>query len=188
MILVIDNYDSFVYNLARYVCELGFDSTVSRNDAISLADIEALQPSHLIISPGPKTPDEAGISNAAIRRFGARLPVLGVCLGHQCIGHVFGGRVERAHVPMHGKASQIDHDGEGLFRGLPNPLRGGRYHSLVVSPSGLPAELVATAFSPEGDVMALRHRRFPIFGVQFHPESILTEHGHALLRNFLELA
>jgi anthranilate synthase/aminodeoxychorismate synthase-like glutamine amidotransferase len=187
MILIIDNYDSFVYNLARYVRELGRECRVVRNDAITLDEIEALAPSHIIVSPGPRTPAEAGISNPVIERFGDRVPVLGVCLGHQCIGQVYGARIARAQQPMHGKASPIDHSGGGIFRGLPSPFQAGRYHSLIVHPTGLPEQLEVTACSPEGEIMGLQHRRFPVFGVQFHPESILTEHGYALLANFLEV-
>lgn len=186
MLLLIDNYDSFVYNLARYVSELGWNRKVVRNDAITLSEIAALAPSHVIISPGPCTPDEAGISNAVIREFGARIPVLGVCLGHQCIGQVYGGRVVRAGRPMHGKTSQVAHDGQGVFQNLPNPFRVTRYHSLVVEKASLPAALTITATSSDGEIMALRHREHPVVGVQFHPESVLTERGHQLLRNFLE--
>ena len=185
MILVIDNYDSFVHNLARYLRELGWETTVARNDGITLQEIEHLAPSHIVISPGPCTPDEAGISVAAVRRFGGQIPILGVCLGHQCIGQAYGGRVVRAQRPMHGKASRVRHGGGGLFAGLPNPLAAGRYHSLVVDPEGLPAVLKATAFSGEGEIMALQHRRFRVTGLQFHPEAVLTEGGYDLLRNFL---
>ncbi|MBS1249899.1 MAG: Aminodeoxychorismate/anthranilate synthase component 2 [Chloroflexi bacterium] len=186
MILLIDNYDSFVYNLARYVSELGWEREVVRNDAITLEEIESLAPTHIIISPGPCTPDEAGISNAVIRRFGATIPILGVCLGHQCIGQVYGGNVVRAGRPMHGKTSLAEHDGRGVFRDLPNPLRVTRYHSLVVEHETLPAVLAVTATSPDGEIMALRHREHPVVGVQFHPEAVLTERGHQLLRSFLE--
>jgi anthranilate synthase/aminodeoxychorismate synthase-like glutamine amidotransferase len=185
VILVIDNYDSFVHNLARYVRELGWATTVVRNDAIELAAIEALAPSHIIISPGPCTPDEAGISVPLIPRFGPTIPILGVCLGHQSIGQAFGGKVVRARRPMHGKTSLVRHDGAGIFAGLPNPLRATRYHSLVVATDGLPADLLVAAESEEGEIMALRHRRWPVVGLQFHPEAVLTEHGHDLLRNFL---
>lgn len=186
MILVIDNYDSFVHNLARYLRELGWETTVARNDAITLDEIERLAPSHIVISPGPCTPDEAGISVAAVQRFSGLIPILGVCLGHQCIGQAFGGRVVRAQRPMHGKASQIQHSGGGLFAGLPNPLGAARYHSLVVDSEGLPALLKATAFSDEGEIMALQHRRFRVTGLQFHPEAVLTACGYDLLRNFLK--
>ncbi len=185
MILVIDNYDSFVHNLARYLRELGQTTEVCRNDAIGLEDIEALAPSHIALSPGPCTPDEAGISVELVRRFGARIPILGVCLGHQCIGQAYGARVVRAIRPMHGKTSQVRHDGRGVFAGLPAPLRATRYHSLIVDTEGLPAELEATAWSEDNEIMALRHRRHPVVGVQFHPEAVLTDRGHDLLRNFL---
>jgi anthranilate synthase/aminodeoxychorismate synthase-like glutamine amidotransferase len=187
VILLIDNYDSFVWNLARYVSELGHPRIVVRNDATSLDDIAALAPSHVIISPGPCTPAEAGISNAVVGAFGRRTPILGVCLGHQCIGAALGGKVERARRPMHGKTSLVCHDGAGVFAGLPSPLRVTRYHSLIVEDEGLPAELEVTARSEEGEIMALAHREHPIVGVQFHPEAVLTEHGHDLLRNFLGL-
>jgi len=185
MILVIDNYDSFVHNLARYVRELGWATDVVRNDAIDLAGIAARRPSHIVISPGPCTPNEAGISCALIERFGRTTPILGVCLGHQCIGQAFGGKVVRARRPMHGKSSLIRHDESDIFVGLPNPLRAARYHSLVVAKEGLPADLAITAESAEGEIMALRHRRWPVVGLQFHPEAVLTEHGYDLLRNFL---
>lgn len=184
-ILLIDNFDSFVFNLARYVMELGGNAVVFRNDAISLEEIERLGPAGIIISPGPRTPKEAGISNAAIQRFGERLPILGVCLGHQCIGQVYGGQIRLAKRPMHGKASLIEHDGSQLFKGLPSPLSGARYHSLIVAEEELPDDLLITACSEDGEIMGLRHRHFPVFGMQFHPESVLTEHGHAIVRNFL---
>jgi len=186
MLLLIDNYDSFVYNLARYVSELGWEREVVRNDAITLEEIEALAPSHIIISPGPCTPNEAGISNAVIRHFEATIPILGVCLGHQCIGQVYGGQVVRAGRPMHGKTSLITHVGLGVFRDLPSPLRVTRYHSLVVDRQTFPNDLILTANSPDGEIIALRHRTHPVVGVQFHPEAVLTESGHQLLRNFLE--
>jgi anthranilate synthase/aminodeoxychorismate synthase-like glutamine amidotransferase len=186
MILVIDNYDSFVHNLARYLRELGWATKVVRNDAIDVEDAVRLDPSHIVISPGPCTPDEAGVSVALIQQLGRRIPILGVCLGHQCIGQAFGGRVGRAKRPMHGKTSLVRHDGRGVFRGLANPLRVTRYHSLVVEPESLPAELVVSAQSEEGEIMALHHRRYPIVGVQFHPEAVLTEQGYDLLRNFLD--
>ncbi len=187
MILLIDNYDSFVYNLSRYVGELGFERIVKRNDEISLDEISLLQPSHIIISPGPCAPDQAGISLALIQRFGAVIPILGVCLGHQAIGQVYGGKVTRAKHPMHGKSSFISHNQTGLFLGLENPLKVARYHSLIVSEENLPEELIITARSPEQEIMALMHRRFPVFGVQFHPESILTQSGYQILQNFLNL-
>ncbi len=185
MILVIDNYDSFVHNLARYVRELGFPTETVRCDTLSVDEIAAREPSHIVISPGPCTPNEAGVCVPLVRRLGPVVPILGVCLGHQCIGQAFGGQIVRARRPMHGMASQIAHDGEGVFAGLPDPLLGGRYHSLVVEAADLPDELVVTARSEEGEIMALRHREHPIVGLQFHPESVLTEHGHALLRAFL---
>lgn len=187
MILLIDNYDSFVWNLARYVGELGHQRLVVRNDAIGLDDIRTLAPSHIIVSPGPCTPAEAGISNAVVTSFGMTVPILGVCLGHQCIGDALGGRVERALRPMHGKTSLVRHDRSGIFAGLPDPLRVTRYHSLIVKDKDLPEDLEVTARSEEGEIMALRHRTLPIVGVQFHPEAVLTEHGHDLLRNFLAM-
>ncbi|MBX6364579.1 MAG: aminodeoxychorismate/anthranilate synthase component II [Gemmatimonadetes bacterium] len=187
MVLLIDNYDSFVHNLARYIRELGEQTEVRRNDAIDLAGIAALAPSHIVISPGPCTPREAGISNDVIRAFGARTPTLGVCLGHQCIAWVFGAEVVRAPRPMHGKASPVYHDGRGIFAGIPSPFRAGRYHSLIVPRQDLPRALEPRATTLTEELMALVHREFPIWGVQFHPESILTEHGHTLLRNFLAL-
>jgi len=185
MILLIDNYDSFVYNLARYVRELGEETVVRRHDATSHAEIGLLRPSHIIISPGPCSPGEAGISTEVVRRFGAATPILGVCLGHQCIGAAYGAGIVRAGRPMHGKASCIRHDGRGLFAGLPSPFRGGRYHSLVVSRAGLPAELVVTATAEDGEIMALEHVGHPVIGLQFHPESVLTEYGYLLLDRFL---
>ena len=185
MILVIDNYDSFVYNLARYVCELGAEPLVRRHDAVSLEEIAALAPSHIIISPGPCAPADAGISIDVVRRFGPTTPILGVCLGHQCVGAAYGAAIVRAERPVHGKASVIRHDGHGLFAGLPNPFLGARYHSLVVSAAGLPSELRITATSDDGAIMALAHSHHPVVGVQFHPESVLSEHGYALLYRFL---
>ncbi len=184
--VIIDNYDSFVYNLAQYVGELGFQPIVFRNDRITLKDIAAIDPGHLIISPGPGTPDDAGVSNAVIRRFGGKIPILGVCLGHQCIGQVFGGRIIGASQPTHGKSTSITHDGMTIFRGLPSPIEGGRYHSLVIDPSALPEDLEVTA-AGGGVIMGVRHRRFAIEGVQFHPESIMTVTGHDILRNFLSI-
>jgi anthranilate synthase/aminodeoxychorismate synthase-like glutamine amidotransferase len=185
MILLIDNYDSFVYNLARYVRELGEQTVVRRHDATTYDEIEALHPSHIIISPGPCTPGEAGISTEVVRRFGPRTPILGVCLGHQCIGAAYGAGIVRAARPMHGKASRIHHDGRGVFAGLPNPFLAGRYHSLVVAREGLPADLRVTASAPDGEIMAVEHLRHPVLGVQFHPESVLTEYGYVLLDRFL---
>jgi anthranilate synthase/aminodeoxychorismate synthase-like glutamine amidotransferase len=186
VVLLIDNYDSFVHNLARYVRELGRPTTVVRNDALSVEEAAAVGPSHIIVSPGPGTPDDAGVSLALIARLGGTVPILGVCLGHQAIGQAYGGRVVRARRPMHGKTSAIHHDGTGVFRGLPQPLRATRYHSLVVAPEGLPEDLVVTARSEEGEIMGLRHHRHPVVGVQFHPEAVLTERGHDLLAAFLE--
>jgi len=189
MILVIDNYDSFVFNVVRYVEELGAAVRVERNDALDVAGIRALRPEAVVISPGPCSPAEAGVSLPAIRELSGAVPLLGVCLGHQCIGAAFGGRVARAQHPLHGHATPIDHDGQRLFRGLPAPLTVGRYHSLIVAPEpGMEHHLSVDAVSAEGEVMALSHRRHPTYGVQFHPESVLTEHGHALFENFLDLA
>jgi anthranilate synthase/aminodeoxychorismate synthase-like glutamine amidotransferase len=185
MILLIDNYDSFVYNLARYVRELGEEALVRRHDAVSLEEIAALGPSHIIISPGPCSPAEAGISIAVVQRFGPATPILGVCLGHQCIGAAYGARIVRAGRPVHGKASAIHHDGRGLFAGLPNPFRAARYHSLVVARDGIPATLRVTATAEDGEIMAVEHVRHPVLGLQFHPESVLTEHGYLLLDRFL---
>lgn len=185
MILVVDNYDSFVFNLARYLTELGARPEVLRNDAFTLDEAEAMQPEAVVISPGPGGPDDAGISCAVVERFAGRVPVLGVCLGHLCIGQVFGGRVVRAQRPMHGRSSLVGHDGRGVFHGLPNPLRVGRYHSLVLDPDRIPTDLEVCATSPEGEVMAVRHRRWPVIGVQFHPEAVLTEYGYDLLSSFL---
>jgi anthranilate synthase/aminodeoxychorismate synthase-like glutamine amidotransferase len=189
-VLVIDNYDSFVYNLAQYLGELGAEPVVHRHDAVSLVELVALSPDAVLVSPGPGDPgthpESVGVSNDAILHFGrAGVPVLGVCLGHQCIGHVFGGDVVRAPEVMHGKTSEISHDGRGVFAGLPSPFTATRYHSLVVARDSVPDVLEVTAESEDGLVMGLRHRELPIEGVQFHPESILTEHGHELLRNFL---
>jgi anthranilate synthase/aminodeoxychorismate synthase-like glutamine amidotransferase len=185
MILLIDNYDSFVYNLARYTRELGEEPVVRRHDATTLLEIQTLQPSHIIISPGPCTPGEAGISTDVVRHFGPSIPILGVCLGHQCIGAAYGAGIVRARRPMHGKASRIHHDGSGLFAGLPNPFAAARYHSLVISRSGLPAELRVTASAEDGEIMAVEHARHPVIGLQFHPESVLTEYGYVLLDRFL---
>jgi anthranilate synthase/aminodeoxychorismate synthase-like glutamine amidotransferase len=187
MLLVIDNYDSFTYNLVQYFGELGSELRIFRNDEISVAGIEKLAPSRIVISPGPCTPKEAGISSEVILTFGTRIPVLGVCLGHQCIGDVFGGDVVRADRLMHGKTSPILHDGAGVFKNLPNPFEATRYHSLLVKRSTLPDCLQISAETAEGEIMGLRHKSLPIHGVQFHPESILTTHGKSLLQNFLEL-
>jgi anthranilate synthase/aminodeoxychorismate synthase-like glutamine amidotransferase len=185
MILVLDNYDSFTYNLVQYLGELGARMRVARNDALSADDVEALAPEGIVISPGPGNPDGAGISLELIRRFHTRVPILGVCLGHQAIGQAFGGTVARAQRQMHGKTSPITHDGRGVFRGLPPRFEATRYHSLVVLEAGLPADLEITARADDGEIMGLRHRRYPVEGVQFHPESILTSQGKALLANFL---
>jgi anthranilate synthase/aminodeoxychorismate synthase-like glutamine amidotransferase len=186
VILLLDNYDSFVHNLARYVRELGGEPLVRRNDAVTLNQISTLGPTHIIISPGPCTPVEAGVSVEVIRRFGPTIPTLGVCLGHQCIGAAYGGRVVRAGRPMHGKTSRISHEGTGIFRGLPSPFVATRYHSLALERPTLPPELRVTASSEDGEIMAIRHAEHPVVGTQFHPESVLTEHGHTLLRHFLE--
>lgn len=186
MILMIDNYDSFVYNLVRYFIELGHDIKVYRNDALTVQEIRALAPTHIVISPGPCTPNEAGISLQVIQEFGGHIPILGVCLGHQAIGQVFGGVVKRAAQPVHGKTSLIQHNGQGLFKGLPQPLTVTRYHSLIVERESLPQELEITAETEEGEIMAFAHKTLSISGVQFHPEAVLTEGGHALLQNFLE--
>ena len=186
MILLIDNYDSFTYNLAQYLGELGAEVKVLRNDAVDVAGIAALAPERIVISPGPCTPDEAGVSLAAVREFAGRIPLLGVCLGHQAIGQAFGGRVVRARTLMHGKTSPVRHDGRGVFRGLPTPFDAGRYHSLAISREGLPECLEISAQTEDGEIMGVRHRALAVEGVQFHPESVLTEHGHALLKNFLE--
>jgi anthranilate synthase/aminodeoxychorismate synthase-like glutamine amidotransferase len=187
MLLVIDNYDSFTYNLVQYFGELGAQISVKRNDEITLAEIESLKPERICISPGPCSPKEAGISNEVIRTFGPRLPLFGVCLGHQCVGDVFGGEVVRAGRLMHGKTSPILHDGKGVFAGLPSPFEATRYHSLLVRRESFPACLEISAETAEGEIMGLRHRDFPIHGVQFHPESILTLEGKKLLQNFLSL-
>lgn len=185
MVLVIDNYDSFVYNLAQYLGELGWEPVVYRNDQITLAQIESLSPSHIIISPGPATPLEAGISNDIIWRFAGRIPILGVCLGHQCIGYIFGGQIVRAAVPTHGKSSLVYHDGKTVYQSLPNPFEAGRYHSLVVKRDTLPSSLALTAETDDGVIMGIRHKDYVVEGVQFHPESIMTDVGHELLKNFL---
>lgn len=185
MVLVIDNYDSFVYNLAQYLGELGWTPSVHRNDRVSLEAIETSRPSHIIISPGPRTPLEAGISNEVVRRFAGRIPILGVCLGHQCIAHVYGGRIAGAETPTHGKSSLVYHDGMTVYAGLPNPFEAGRYHSLVVSTDGLPDVLQKAAATSDGVIMGIRHREYVVEGVQFHPESIMTDVGHSVLGSFL---
>ena len=188
MLLLIDNYDSFSYNLAQYFGELGCALVVKRNDEIALEEIAALAPSHICISPGPCTPREAGISKDIILHFGSTIPILGVCLGHQCVGEVYGGTVVRASSLVHGKSSMIRHDGSGLFTGLPTPFEAGRYHSLVVERSSFPRCLEIIAENDDAEIMALRHREFPVFGVQFHPESILTPGGKNILARFVSLA
>jgi anthranilate synthase/aminodeoxychorismate synthase-like glutamine amidotransferase len=185
MILLLDNYDSFVFNLARYVRELGETPLVRRNDAISLEEIAGLAPSHIIISPGPCSPVESGIATEAVRSFGASIPILGVCLGHQCIGAAYGAEIVRAGRPLHGKVSRITHDGTGVFRGLPSPFHATRYHSLVIAPASLPPTLRVTATSEDGEIMGVQHTTHPVVGVQFHPESALTEHGYRMLDRFL---
>jgi len=185
--LVIDNYDSFTFNLVQYLGELHDHPVVYRNDKITTAEIEALNPSRILVSPGPCTPSEAGISKAVIEYFSGKLPILGVCLGHQSIAEVFGGKVIRAPRLMHGKVSPIHHDEAGIFKGLPTPFTATRYHSLIVE-EPLPEALIRTAWTEEGELMGLRHKEHPTFGLQFHPESILTEHGHTMLKNFLELS
>jgi para-aminobenzoate synthetase component II len=184
MILIVDNYDSFVYNIARYLEELGQQVLVKRNDAVGEADLKAKA---IVISPGPCTPHEAGESLEIVRKFSGKLPILGVCLGHQCIGEVFGGKVGRAKRPMHGDSSDIVHNGRDIFRGIPNHFSAGRYHSLIVETDLENPELEITARSDDGEIMGLKHRQHPTYGVQFHPESILTEHGYSLLKNFLEV-
>jgi len=186
MLLMIDNFDSFTYNLVQYFGELGADVKVVRNDRISVADVERLKPAQIVVSPGPCTPSEAGASLAIIGRFAGVAPILGVCLGHQAIGQAFGGKVVRAQRVMHGKVSAVRHDGKGVFAGIPDGFTATRYHSLAVERESLPACLQVTAQSEEGEIMGLRHRTLPVEGVQFHPEAMLTEHGHAMLKNFLE--
>ncbi|MDR2164514.1 MAG: aminodeoxychorismate/anthranilate synthase component II [Zoogloeaceae bacterium] len=185
MLLMIDNYDSFTYNLVQYFGELGQDVKVFRNDAITVAEIARLAPAHLVVSPGPCSPAQAGISLAAIREFAGRIPLLGVCLGHQAIGEAFGGRVVHARHLMHGKVSPVHHLGAGVFRGLPNPVTCTRYHSLAIERETLPGCLEVTAWTADGEIMGVRHKTLAVEGVQFHPESILTEHGHDMLKNFL---
>ena len=185
MVLMLDNYDSFTWNLVQYLGELGAAVKVVRNDAVSIEEIEALDPERIVISPGPCTPTEAGVSVPLVRRFAGHVPILGVCLGHQAIGQAFGGKVVRAREIMHGKTSMIHHDGKGVFRGLSNPFEATRYHSLAVERASLPDVLDVTATADDGEIMAIRHRELPVEGVQFHPEAILTEHGKRLLANFL---
>jgi anthranilate synthase/aminodeoxychorismate synthase-like glutamine amidotransferase len=188
MVLVIDNYDSFTYNLVQYLGELGAEIRVRRNDEITLEEIDAMAPDQILISPGPGRPEQAGITADVIRRFGPKTPLLGVCLGHQAIGMVYGGTVGRAATPMHGKTSTVVHDGKGLFRGMTGPFQAGRYHSLIIQGESVPAELeVAARTKEDGIIMAVRHRSYPVHGVQFHPESVLTDEGRRILRNFLDL-
>ncbi len=186
MILLIDNYDSFTYNLYQYLCELGAEVTVRRNDRITAEDVDAMSPAGIVVSPGPCTPTEAGISKDVILRYGASIPTLGVCLGHQCVGQAYGGQVGRAGEIMHGKTSMVHHDGRGVFHGLPNPFEAIRYHSLAVHPDSLPDSLEVSAWTDDGTIMGLRHREHPVEGVQFHPESIMTAVGKDLLRNYLD--
>jgi len=187
MLVLIDNYDSFTYNLWHYLGELGASAVVHRNDRISVDDLQALDPEAIVISPGPCDPDRAGICLELIARMGNATPIFGVCLGHQAIGQAFGGRIERAPAPMHGKVSAIEHDGRGVFLGLPSPLRATRYHSLTIAPDSMPECLEVTAWTDDGVVMGVRHKELPLHGVQFHPESIESEHGHEILKNFLAL-
>jgi anthranilate synthase/aminodeoxychorismate synthase-like glutamine amidotransferase len=188
MILVIDNYDSFTYNLVQYLGELGADVRVRRNDQVTLGEVEAMAPEEILISPGPGRPENAGITTDIIRRFGPRTPILGVCLGHQAIGLVYGGIICRARVPMHGKTSTVVHDGKGVFEGITEPFQAGRYHSLVIEADRVPADLeIAGRTQDDGTIMAIRHRVYPVHGVQFHPESVLTGEGRKILRNFLDL-
>jgi anthranilate synthase/aminodeoxychorismate synthase-like glutamine amidotransferase len=186
MLLLLDNYDSFTYNLYQYLAELGAEVEVRRNDQVTIQDIETMRPAYIVVSPGPCTPNEAGLSCAIIEHFGPKIPTLGVCLGHQSIGQVYGGRVIRAPEPMHGKSSRMHHNGTGVFKGLPEPFEAIRYHSLIVENSSLPDEIEITARTEDGLIMGLRHRTYPVQGVQFHPESIMTTIGKDLLRNFLE--
>lgn len=185
MILIIDNYDSFTYNLYQYLCELGAEVQVVRNDAVSVDDVREMHPEAIVISPGPGTPQDAGISIEVVKRLGPSIPILGVCLGHQAIGSAYGADIVRAQVVMHGKTSRITHDGSGIFAGLPNPITATRYHSLIVDEASLPPALDVTARSEDGTIMALRHREFDVYGVQFHPESILTVAGHQILATFI---
>lgn len=187
MILVVDNYDSFAYNLVQYLGELGWEPDVYRNDCLTIEQIKVMAPSHIIISPGPCSPLEAGISNDIVRYFRRKIPILGVCLGHQCIGYVYGGSIKRALVPVHGKTSLILHDGQTVFKDLPSPLIGGRYHSLVIDAETIPASLEVSAKTENGEIMGVRNRDDMVEGIQFHPESILTDRGHDILVNFLNL-
>ncbi|HVO80342.1 MAG TPA: aminodeoxychorismate/anthranilate synthase component II [Terriglobales bacterium] len=191
MVFVLDNYDSFTYNLVQYLGELGAEVVVRRNDRVTVDEVEAMRPERIVVSPGPCTPREAGISIELIRHFAGKVPVLGVCLGHQAIGEAFGGKVVRAANLMHGKTSRVQHDGQTIFQGIPSPMTATRYHSLIVQENGLPSDLEVSAFATEHDgarvVMGLRHAKFPVEGVQFHPESVLTDHGKRLIENFLRL-
>jgi anthranilate synthase/aminodeoxychorismate synthase-like glutamine amidotransferase len=188
MLLLIDNYDSFTYNLYQYLSELGEEITVVRNDKMTIEEMDEISPERIVISPGPGTPEQAGISNAVIRHFGSRLPILGVCLGHQCVGHAYGARIGHAGEIKHGKSSLIHHDGKGVFSGLPSPFPAIRYHSLAVNPESVPDCLEVSARTDNNIIMGIRHREYPVEGVQFHPESIMTEVGKDLLRNFLKMA
>ena len=185
MVLMVDNYDSFTYNLVQYLGELGEEVKVVRNDELTVEEIASMRPARIVLSPGPCTPNQAGISLELIGRMAGEVPILGVCLGHQAIGQAFGGRVVHARTLMHGKTSPIHHNGEGVFKGLPSPYTATRYHSLAIERDSCPGELEVTAWTEDGEIMGVRHRSLPVEGVQFHPESILTQHGHALLRNFL---
>jgi anthranilate synthase/aminodeoxychorismate synthase-like glutamine amidotransferase len=188
MVLVIDNYDSFTYNLVQYLGELGADIRVRRNDEVTVDEVAAMQPDRILISPGPGRPEDAGVTMDVIRRFGPTTPVLGVCLGHQAIGMVYGATVCRARAPMHGKTSTVEHDGQGVFAGITAPIQAGRYHSLIIDNESVPPALAVTARTKEdGTIMGVRHRRYPVHGVQFHPESVLTDEGRQMLRNFLDL-
>ncbi|MFC2059002.1 anthranilate synthase component II, partial [Chloroflexota bacterium] len=188
MILLIDNYDSFVYNLAQYIGELGWEPVVYRNDAIVPDEIEKLAPSHIVVSPGPGTPLDAGVSNEVVRHFAGKIPLMGVCLGHQCIGYVYGGEIVRSDAPMHGKTSIVHHDGRTIYSGVVSPFPAGRYHSLVIKPDSVPDELEVSARTDAGVIMGVRHKDYVVEGIQFHPESILTEVGHDILRNFLNFS
>ena len=187
MLLLIDNYDSFTYNLYQFLAELGAEVRVARNDKLTLDEVAALAPERIVISPGPCTPNEAGISEAVVTRFGPEIPVLGVCLGHQCVGTAYGATVAGAGEIMHGKTSAIEHDGKGVFAGIDSPFEGIRYHSLTILPETLPASLEVTATTANGTIMGVRHKEYPVEGIQFHPESIMTQFGHELLKNFLEI-
>jgi anthranilate synthase/aminodeoxychorismate synthase-like glutamine amidotransferase len=188
MVLVIDNYDSFTYNLVQYLGELGADVRVRRNDQVTIAEIAAMQPAQIVISPGPGRPEDAGVTADVIREFGPRLPILGVCLGHQAIGLVYGGTICRATKPMHGKTSLVRHDGKGIFSGIAEPFQAGRYHSLIIAGDSVPEELEVSARTQEdGTIMGVRHRRYNVHGVQFHPESVLTDEGRRMLKNFMDL-